>query len=263
MVRVDTIMVREAGVREGIRMIRSKQARDENPSLFGVRHRTAREAVVASQRGRVLEAMVKSVAEKGYAATAIADVVAAAAVSRRTFYEHFRDKEECFLAAFETGLRFLFSRVEQESAGLEPGDWQGRLRVLLETYLATLASEPEFTKVLHVDTLAAGEQARARWAGLLQRLVAFYRSLNQIARGQDPAIPEVSDEVLLVLLGGILEVVREYVRTARVERLPELAPELTTLAVAIVSGAGQGTGAAGRAPRARSAKSGAGARSSG
>jgi AcrR family transcriptional regulator len=230
------------------------QVRDDDRSAFGVRHRSAREAVVASQRGRVLEAMVKAVAEKGYPATVIADVVARAGVSRRTFYEQFRDKEECFLAAFETGLRFLFSRVQQESAGLEPGDWQGRLRVLLETYLATLASEPEFAKVVHVDALAAGERARARWSELLQRLVAFYRSLHEIAREQDPDIPEISDEALLVLLGGILEVVREYVRTGRVERLPELAPQLTTLAVAIVSGAGQGQRVAGRAPRARSPK---------
>jgi len=237
-------------VREG----ELNQARDEDRSPFSVRHRTAREAVVASQRGRVLEAMVKAVAEKGYPATVIADVVAKAGVSRRTFYEQFRDKEECFLAAFETGLRFLFARVQEESAGLEPGDWQGRLRVLLETYLATLASEPEFAKVVHVDALTAGERARARWSELLQRLVAFYRSLHEIAREQDADIPEVSDEALLVLLGGLLEVVREYVRTGRVERLPGLAPQLTTLAVAIVSGAGQGQRVAGRAPRARPAK---------
>jgi AcrR family transcriptional regulator len=216
--------------------------RDEDRSPFGVRHRTAREAVVASQRGRVLEAMVKAVAEKGYAGTALADVVARAGVSRRTFYEQFRDKEECFLAAFETGLRFLFARVEEESAGLEPGDWRGRLRVLLETYFATLASEPEFAKVVHIDALAAGEAVRARWAGLLDRLVAFFRSLHEMARTQDAAIPEVSDEALLVLLGGILEVVRQYVRTGRLARLPELAPRLSVLAVAVVSGAGQGPG---------------------
>ncbi len=220
---------------------------DAARSPFGVRHRTAREAVVASQRGRVLEAMVKAVAEKGYAATAIADVVARAAVSRRTFYEQFRDKEECFLAAFETGLRFLFSRVQEESADLDPGDWQGRLRVMLETYLATLAGEPEFARVIHVDALAAGGRVSARWAELLDRLVGFFRSLHAIAREQDPGVPPVGDEALLVLLGGILEVVRVHVRTARVERLPELAPQLTALAVAIVSGAGQGAPAAKRA----------------
>jgi len=71
-----------------------RNLRDHGLSPFGLRHRTAREAVVASQRGRMLEAMVKAVAEKGYPATAIADIVAGAGVSRRTFYEQFGDKEE-------------------------------------------------------------------------------------------------------------------------------------------------------------------------
>src|SRR5690242_3020391 len=91
-----------------------RQARGSSP--FGLRHRTAREAVMASQRGRVLEAMVKAVAEKGYAATTIADVVARAGVSRRTFYEQFRDKEACFLAAFDTGVAFVRTRIEEEFA---------------------------------------------------------------------------------------------------------------------------------------------------
>jgi len=190
-----------------------------------------------SQRGRVLEAMVKAVAGKGYAGTTIADVVARAGVSRRTFYEQFRDKEECFLAAFDTGFAFVSSRIEEEFAALEPGDWQGRVRVLFETYLATLATEPEFTKVLHLDALAAGERVRARWGETLKRLVALCRSLHEIARAEDPHVSAVSDDVLLLLAGSIPEVVREYVRTGRVERLPALAPQLVSLAMAIISGA--------------------------
>lgn len=239
-----------------------RQLKDGDSSPFGLRHRTAREAVVASQQGRMLEAMVKTVAQKGYAKTTLADVVARAGVSRRTFYEQFRDKEECFLAAFETGTRFLFSRIEQESAGLEHGDWRGRMRVLVETYLATLAAEPEFARVLHVDILAAGERGRARWAELLQRLLGFYRSLHQMARAEEPGIPEVGDEVFMVLLGGIPEVVRQYVRSGRVERLPELAPRLTNLAVGIISGAGQPHVAAPRAPRPRPARRSTAARAS-
>jgi AcrR family transcriptional regulator len=220
-----------------MRMADAEQSRERDPRPFGQRHRTAREAVGASQRGRVLEAMVKAVAEKGYPATTIADVVAGAGVSRRTFYQQFRDKEECFLAAFDTGVEFVRSRVEEEFASLEPRDWRGHLRVLFETYLATLASEPEFTKVLHVDALAAGAQARARWGETLERSVARYRSLHEIARAEDPRVPAVSDEMLLVLAGSLPEVVREYVRMGRLARLPELAPGLATLATAIVSGA--------------------------
>jgi hypothetical protein len=111
------------------------------------------------------------------------------------------------------------------------------VRVLLETCLATLAIEPEFTKVLHVDALAAGEQARTRWSHTLERFVARYRSLHAIARAEDPDLPPVSDETLLLLAGSLPEVVREYLRTGRVERLPELAPRLVNLAIAVMSGA--------------------------
>ena len=68
-------------------------------------HRLAREEVLASQRGRMLAAIAEAVAEKGYAATTVADVVGRAGVSRKTFYEHFADKEECFLAAWDAGRR--------------------------------------------------------------------------------------------------------------------------------------------------------------
>ena len=65
------------------------------------RHRLPREVVAQSQRERMLEAMIRVVAKKGYAATTIADVTKAAGVSRTTFYELFEDKEACFLAAYD------------------------------------------------------------------------------------------------------------------------------------------------------------------
>ena len=67
--------------------------------------------VLASQRGRMLGAMADAVASKGYAGTTVADVVAGAGVSRKTFYEHFRDKEECFLAAFDAGVDLLLAAI--------------------------------------------------------------------------------------------------------------------------------------------------------
>src|SRR5436190_446605 len=70
------------------------------------RHRLTREEVTASQRGRMLEAMALAVRDKGYTGTAVADVVAGAGVSRETFYQHFADKEDCFLAAQTAGDRF-------------------------------------------------------------------------------------------------------------------------------------------------------------
>src|SRR5215218_6805837 len=74
-------------------------------------HHLARDEVMASQRGRMLDAMAQVVAEKGYGAATVADVIERAGVSRKTFYEHFRDKEACFLAAFDTGVEILLTII--------------------------------------------------------------------------------------------------------------------------------------------------------
>ena len=75
------------------------------------RHSLSREEVRASQRRRMLEAMANATAEKGYVHTTVADVIKRAGVSRETFYEHFSDKEDCFIAAYDAGVEAVLVRV--------------------------------------------------------------------------------------------------------------------------------------------------------
>ena len=77
------------------------------------RHSLTRDAVLASQRGRLLDAMAEAVAEHGYGATTIAHVVSRAGVSRKTFYEHFTDKEQCFLALYDAGIAYVLGRLAE------------------------------------------------------------------------------------------------------------------------------------------------------
>src|SRR5258707_2850574 len=86
------------------------------------RHAAPPEVVWESQRGRMLEAMALAVAEKGYAATAVADVIARAGVSRKTFYEHFANREACFLAAYDAGVEALLAAIDEAIAAAP--DWQ-------------------------------------------------------------------------------------------------------------------------------------------
>src|SRR4051794_30349919 len=119
-----------------------------------------REAVSASQRGRMFHAMMRAVASKSYSNVTVADVVSGAGVSRRTFYEHFEDKEECFLAAYETGTEVLIGDILETLRGL-PADarWRGRLRAALQSYTEALAAEPEFARTFLIDVLGAGPKA--------------------------------------------------------------------------------------------------------
>lgn len=123
-------------------------------SLPRGRHAAAREVVLASQRGRLLEAMAACVAERGYAATTVAQVVAHAGVSRKTFYEHFADKRACFLAAWEAGTDILFGQLAEVAA--ETHDWRARVRAGTEAFLEVLAAEPDFARSFMIEVLSVG-----------------------------------------------------------------------------------------------------------
>ena len=97
------------------------------------------------QRARLLDAMVRTVAEKGYEAATVADAVRLARVSRGTFYELFESKEDCLAAAYRLGNDVLEARV-REAVG-DAHDWEEEIRLGLRTYLRTLEEEPVFARV--------------------------------------------------------------------------------------------------------------------
>src|SRR5205807_2257052 len=92
-------------------------------------------------RARIFEGMAQVVGERGYADTTIADVVKAASISRRTFYEQFKDKEDCFVETYRTGCENGIAQIGVALRSLEQSDWRSRLWVSLETYLTVLAAE--------------------------------------------------------------------------------------------------------------------------
>ncbi|TMD94309.1 MAG: helix-turn-helix transcriptional regulator [Chloroflexi bacterium] len=173
---------------------------------------------------------------KGCAAMTVGDIVERARVSRRTFYEHFRDKEDVVLAAGRLGQRFIAGRIAAELAGIPIHDWRARLRVSLQTYFETLAAEPRLVRSAEAAATAIGGRALELRAQSLAWSVAQMRALNAIARAGDPSIPELDDTELMLLVGGIGEVVRDAAREDRIERLPEQAPAVIRLAEAILSG---------------------------
>src|SRR5918995_4482191 len=112
-------------------------------------HGLDRDVVEASQRTRLLEAVGRAVAERGYAAATIDDVVRRAGVSKKTFYDHFADKQDCFLAAYEAASEELLARVEEAHAG--DGDWLERTRAGIAAYLRWLAADPALARVYLVE----------------------------------------------------------------------------------------------------------------
>jgi AcrR family transcriptional regulator len=187
------------------------------------RHRLTREAVKRSQRGRLLYAIAQVVAERGYAAATVADIVDRASVSRSTFYEQFPDKEACFIAAFDYGVEFVLGQMQQAWEAIDSPDWRAHVRSDLGTYLRVLASEPAFARALHVEVLAAGPVALSRRAEILALFSGRTRRIHERARRLDPSLPELPDAAFALHSGGVDELIRTRLLEGGVDGLAALA----------------------------------------
>jgi AcrR family transcriptional regulator len=185
----------------------------------------------------MLPAIVRVVADKGYSGTTVADIIALAGVSRRTFYEHFASVEACFLAAYDDGLQALLAAVNDALAGVPKDDWQARSRAAVDAYLRALSAAPAGAAWAYtVEVLGAGRKALARRAAVLAQWVAQWRALQQARSAADPAVRPVDDATLLALVGGIEELVRECLRTRNARQLPSLLDAATGLALRVLDG---------------------------
>jgi AcrR family transcriptional regulator len=175
---------------------------------------------VSNQRERILDAVLQAASRSGYAAMRIEDVIAIAGVSRRTFYDHFANKEEAFLAAYELVLDQLLTGVT--SAFASGATWPGRVRRGLAAFLNLLASEPVLAQVCVVEALAAGPRALARRTAAMEAFQALLMPPPDDALATATA-PPVAIEAIV---GGIYEVIYSRVTTHRTEELPGLLPSL-------------------------------------
>jgi AcrR family transcriptional regulator len=182
--------------------------------------RLAPAEVAASQRRRMLAAMVAAVAEKGYVAVSVGDVVRRARVSRQTFYEQFADKADCFIAAFHACVDGIVGTLRTRSPRLlAPGE---RLHRLLEGYLAELASFPEGARVCLVEIYAAGPEAALHRQQIQLDFVALLRSLHAAFLAAGETDRQLTDFDFEALVGAISSLATNRVAAGDAARLPEL-----------------------------------------
>lgn len=160
-------------------------------------HQLTREEVVRSQRTRMLRAMADVMAEKGYAATSVSEVLRKARVSRETFYEQFSSKEDCFMGAFEAAVEIVLGQAlavpAQEGPPLE------RFGRGLRAYLDALAAHPEFARLFLIEVYAAGPRAVELRAVLQQR---FTDAVNDVL-GARSAADRFANEALVAAIGAM------------------------------------------------------------
>jgi AcrR family transcriptional regulator len=184
------------------------------------RHGLLRSFVAADQRERILAAVAGAAAELGYAEMSVEAVIARAGVSRRTFYEHFRNKEDAFLAAYDAAVHQQARHIQR--AYFRETTVRDRLRAGITAYLQFMAGEPEVARMCIVEVLAAGPRAIAR------RNEAMRMFAEIIEDNIHELIPGCRRAALAAetIVGGIHEVVFRRILANRIDELPGLADDL-------------------------------------
>lgn len=193
------------------------------------RHGLPRGEVIDNQRRRLIQAVPAAVREKGFGSLTVEDICRHAGVSRRTFYENFRDTGDCFVASYRDHAEELITVVSGVAAVGE--DWRERARLALLAMLRYLAERPDLARMAVIEVLAAGPAAlaeRDRAIGLLRALIGE----EALRAAPDPA-PRL---LLEVIAGAILQLIYGRVLDGETSRLEELLPTIMYMVLAAQHG---------------------------
>jgi AcrR family transcriptional regulator len=176
--------------------------------------------IVDSQRERILVAMAESCAARGFNGTTIADVCKPAGVSRATFYELFKDKEDCFRAAMEVSLAEAMGRIIAVYSPDKP--WATMVRDAAAAFLDLLASRPAFARMALVEAPASGERAYELYASGKRVLQSL------LDRGRDDPVEEeaIPSSAGRAALAGAESLIVGQILAGNAERLRELLPDI-------------------------------------
>ncbi len=186
---------------------------------------TPPEEVARSQRERLFGAMVAVVSEQGYEATRVTDLLELSGVSRKTFYEHFSDKQECFLAAVtalvEAGTAIMLRGYNA------PGSWEKRVQTGLESFTHLLVAQPAAARVCFVEVYAAGEPAIA----LVERAFGEFEEVLRVALEETEDRAGMPEQIVRALIGGLRKVIHTRLHRGQEADLEGIASALTDWAM--------------------------------
>jgi AcrR family transcriptional regulator len=183
------------------------------------------ERTAANQRERLFGAMVATVAEKGYEATTVADVSELSGVSKSSYYEHFKDKRDGFLATVEALAGPALAHFEEAGLGGE----EDEARRAFEAAIGAIAAQPAAAKACLVEIYAAGPPAVA----ILDRTTDTLERLLTATFARIPGREEMPPEIVRAIIGGVQKVVYKRLLRGEEAELPALAPELWQWVLAV------------------------------
>ncbi|HSV46764.1 MAG TPA: TetR/AcrR family transcriptional regulator [Ramlibacter sp.] len=186
---------------------------------------------VHEHRSRLLEGMAQAVAAKGYGDTTIADIVREAGVSRRTFYEHFAAKPDCLVALYEAASHNALKVLQ---ATIDPAhEWQTQVERALGAYLGSMADNPVLMRTLFVEILHLGTEGLAARRRVNDELAGFILGVVNAGAPAARGNPPLARGMAVAIVGGINELILEYIEQDRVAQLRELVAPASQLVRAI------------------------------
>lgn len=199
--------------------------------LPGGHHGLSREQVLESQRERLLAGFAQAIAERGYGATTIADVVKAASVSSKAFYESFSSKEDCFLATFDVVVAHLRELI---AAAVEPEpDWPAKMVAALRAVTRFFAAEPDLARLVLIESITASPRIATHFRAAVLSGVPHLRE----GRAERPAAAALPDSTEDLLLGGLVVLLARAVLSGEGAALEARLPDLVEFVLAPYLGA--------------------------
>jgi AcrR family transcriptional regulator len=172
-----------------------------------------------SRRDLILAAMIRVVGREGYKETSVADVIEEAGVSRTTFYKHFEDKHDCFLAAYEMLVEQVFAAVITNCNGNQ--SWLQRMEKGLETIVKLFALDPELARTAVVEVAAAGADARQLHWDAVARFTQYLEDGRELSDGR-----ELPENISLMSAGAVSGLIFDELLAGRAAQLPAMLPDL-------------------------------------
>lgn len=189
------------------------------------------EIVVASQRARLIDAMVEVAAESGYSGSSVQQVLERAGVSRTTFYELFDGRLDCLLAAFDHIVSELQNQVRTACRGQD--HWPAQVRAAVGAVLRWLADHPSAARVALVEVNGVGPVALKRHRQAVQGLMGYLEDgyeMSEIGRNLSPALPRMA-------IGSATSIMTSEVRAGRTEDLPGVIDDVVFAILVLFMGA--------------------------
>lgn len=199
-----------------------------------LRSEAPRATTELTPRQRLVDALAASIADVGYSATTVADIVRRARTSRRTFYEHFSDREACLVALLSDTNR---AAIDVISAAVDPAaPWETQIRQAVQAWISNAESHPAVMLSWIRDLPALGMAARELQQHVTEAFITLVQTLSDTDELHAAGIKTVSRQRAIMLIGGLRELTAMTVESGG--RMRDVTDEAVAAAIALLGPTG-------------------------